>query len=318
MKEGALLFFCSILTSCQTAVLDSNYMKDTSNSEEYGQLISVKPMSKAIVKDKPPKRKEKPVARKKEKSEHLPKLEDSEGFLKRRPLKDPFRVGERVRLRLTYFGVPAGFLSLEVRPFVKVNGRKSYEFVTRVKSNGVFSLFYSVDDVVKTHVDYETLLPYNFSLDVKESKQLVKAQAYYNSKTNRATYWEKKITEDKGIQEMRKDWSAAPYSQNVFSAAFYMRTFTYRTGKKLTFRVADKGENIVFTGHVLRRERIKTKVGELDTIVVQPRIGIKGAFKSMGEILFWLTDDDRKLLVKLKSKIQIGSIVGYLDELKSQ
>ena len=95
-------------------------------------------------------RKKKKVALRKEKKRskkrRKPHLEDDEGFDGRRPLVEPYEVGEKVILRLSYFGVEAGKFTMEVKPMVKVNGRKSYHFHYRAKSSRLFSLFYSVND----------------------------------------------------------------------------------------------------------------------------------------------------------------------------
>ena len=45
----------------------------------------------------------------------------------------PFKVGEKVTLELSYFNMPAGKLILETKPFVEVNGNKSYTFYVAVK-----------------------------------------------------------------------------------------------------------------------------------------------------------------------------------------
>lgn len=97
---------------------------------------------------------------------HEPPEEDAEGFIGRRPKVDPFRIGEKVTLELSYFGVAAGEMNLEVRPFVQVNGRKSYHFVGTAVSSSVFAMFYAVDDWFETFVDYETLVPSSYALHV--------------------------------------------------------------------------------------------------------------------------------------------------------
>lgn len=240
-----------------------------------------------------------------------PRIESSVGFTAgaRRPDRDPFRIGEKVTLSVRYFKAEAGELSLEVRPLVEVDGRKSYRWHTGLKTTGMFSRFYSIDDWAETLVDFETLAPTVFNLHVKESAQLRNGKGYFNPKTLKGVYIEKKYTEKKGHQSKHQEWQIAPYAQNVFSAAFYMRVFTYEVGKEYKFIVADDEKNIVFKGKALRRERIETDAGAFDTIVVKPEFEIDGVFKPVGDIFFWLTDDDRKLIVRIESEIKIGTLV---------
>lgn len=247
---------------------------------------------------------------------HEPDLEDGEGFVGRRPLVDPFRVGEKVTLEMSYFGVTAGDVTLEVRPFVKVNGRKSYFFMGRAVTTSIFAMFYAVDDWFETYVDFDTLVPSSYALHVKESKQLRETRSVFDWKQGVATWWDKKINSEKKVEEQKKTWEIPPFSQNVFSAVFYVRAFQLKPGKKIAFRVAHEGENLVVTAEVLRRERIKTPIGELDTLVLKPKIELDGVFKPVGDIFMWVTDDDRKFLVRVESKIKIGTIVGLVKSIE--
>ncbi|MEY4617141.1 MAG: hypothetical protein RJB66_2101 [Pseudomonadota bacterium] len=240
-----------------------------------------------------------------------PKHESNIGFTGggRRPDKDPFRVGEKVTLSVRYFKAEAGEMTLEVRPMVEVDGRKAYRWHTSLKTTGMFSRFYSVEDWAETLVDYETLMPSVYNLNVKESAQLRNAKGYFNAKTMKGVYIEKKFTEKKGHQEKRQEWQIQPYAQNVFSAAFYMRVFSYEVGKEYKFTVADDEKNMLFRGKALRKERIETEAGFFDTIVVKPEFEIDGVFRPVGDIFFWLTDDDRKMIVRIESEIKIGTLV---------
>ncbi len=240
-----------------------------------------------------------------------PNYESSVGFTNgsRRPDHDPFRVGEKVVLSVRYFKAQAGELSLEVRPMVEVNGRKAYRWHTGLQTTGMFSKFYSIEDWAETLVDYETLSPTVLNLPVKESAQLRNGKGYFDPKTLKGVYIEKKYTEKNGHQEKRQEWQVLPYAQNVFSAAFYMRVFTFEVGKEYRFTVADDEKNMTFKGKALRKEHIETDAGEFDTIVVKPEFEVDGVFKPVGDIFFWLTDDDRKMIVKIESEIKIGTLV---------
>ncbi|MCB0407858.1 MAG: DUF3108 domain-containing protein [Bdellovibrionales bacterium] len=245
-----------------------------------------------------------------------PDYEDSENFIGRRPVKDPFRVGEKIRLSMTYFNITAGYMDLMVKPFVEVNGEKAYHFEVDIQSNSFFSRIYTVDDKATTYMNYENLLPYNLDIKVRESKQVKEIRSVIDNKTLKGSYWEKKATKEKGEKERRVQWDIKPFSQNVISAVYYLRNFTLTPGKKLQFRVADDGKNYMFKGEVLRREKLDTEIGELNTVVVKPEISLQGAFKPVGDILIWLTDDDRKFVVRIESKIKIGTIVAKLKSLE--
>lgn len=238
-----------------------------------------------------------------------PDLEDAVGFEGRRPIQDPFRVGEEVVHDVHYFKVSAGELRMKVEPFAMVNNRKSYTFAVEIRTSSLFSTFYSVEDRVETLVDYEDLVPRVFQLHVKESGQLREAKMLFDVANNKATFWEKKVTKEDGEKEKKETWEILPFTQNVYSAIFYMRNFKWETGKEYSFRVANDNENLVFSGKALRRETLNTKMGPMKAIVVQPNITLKGKFKPIGDNFIWLSDDDRKYILRIESKIKIGTLV---------
>lgn len=245
-----------------------------------------------------------------------PEIEDSEGFNGRRPVNDPFRVGEEVVHDVHYFKVSAGELRMKVEPFAMVNNRKSYTFAVEIRTSPLFSSFYSVEDRVETFVDYEDLVPRVFQLHVKESGQLREAKMLFDVEKNTATFWEKKVTKDHGEEEKKQNWEILPYTQNVYSAIFYMRNFKWETGKEYSFRVGNDNENLVFSGKALRREVLNTKLGPIKAIVVQPKITLKGKLNPIGDNFIWLSDDDRKYILRIESKIKIGTLVSEVVEIK--
>lgn len=244
-----------------------------------------------------------------------PDLEDGEGFDGRRPIVDPFRPGEKVTMKLSYFNITAGHMDIEVLPFKEVNGKKAYHFRIKGKSNSFFESIYSVDDSGETFMDYETMLPYNMSIDVKETKQLRTVRSYFDWKRKKGVFWEKKITKKSGLEEKKYEWEILPYSQNIFSAIFYLRTFTLKPGKVISFRVADEKKNMVVKAHVVGIERVKTDIGEIETLKIKPEVEIGGIFKPIGDVFFYLTNDDRKMIVRLESKIKIGTIIGRATQI---
>ena len=64
------------------------------------------------------------------------------------------------------------------------------------------------------------------------------------------------------------------------------------------------------------RQRIEVDAGTFDCIVIEPLITEGGLFKSEGKIYLWLTDDDRKMPVKVRTDIPIGTVESELTEFR--
>lgn len=324
MKEIAALILLLSLTGCShEKIMEYDHADSLNKIVEYDKKIDVKPLEgkDAVAagpeSGKKSKKKKKSVKKAvvKMSTVHEPKIEDSEGFVARRPTVDPFRVGESTVLNLSYFNIVAGQLSINVKPFVEVNGEKAYHFEALAVSNSFFSRIYAVNDRASTYVSYDRMTPFNLEITLKESKQLAEARTLFDWQNGKAHYWKKRVTKEHGEEESKVDWDVKAFSQNVVSAAYYLRTFTMKVGKKLAIRVADEGKNIVFTGEVIRREQLDTDIGKFWTWVIRPKVEVDGVFTPVGEILIWLTDDDRKFMVRAESKIKIGSLVAKVKQI---
>jgi hypothetical protein len=239
-----------------------------------------------------------------------PDIEDSEGFdNKRRPLVDPFRVGELVEHEVSYLGATAGTIQFKVRPYAVVNGRKSYNFFIDLKSNSFFSRVYAVDDQVQTYVDYETLVPHVFKLNIRDSGQVKEAQSYFDNVNLKADYWEHRYTEKHGHEEKKTNWSILPYSQNPFSAVFYMRVFKWVVGKEYVFRVADDEKNVTFKAKALEKTVLNTEAGKFNAIKLKAEVHSRGNLAKATDFYMWISDDDRKYILRIEVKLPIGSLV---------
>lgn len=330
--------FLVLTTGCSTHFLKSE-IEDVQHIEEFEQAVQIKEIPQEPVKvpqekkdiaekkdvelkkksKKRPKKKVLQVKKKKNEpsvkkeskkflAKHLPELEDSAGFDGRRPIVDPFAVGEKLTLDISYFAVSAGTVTMEVKPFVEVNGEKAYHFRGEARSNSVFSLFYNVEDSTESFVSYKDLVPFSYALYVKESKQLKQVRSYYDWKNLNATMWEKKIKRGRK-REKKITWPIKPFSQDVLSAFYYLRTFQLEVGKELAYRVAEDGKNHIVRVNVLREEKMSSPMGEVNTFVCALQFETDGVFKPVGDVLIWVQDSPRKPFVRIEAKIKLGTIV---------
>lgn len=247
-----------------------------------------------------------------------PEIEDSEGFANlRRPLADPFRVGEKVTHAVSYLGASAGTLTLHVKPFAIVNERKNYNFFIDIKSSSLFSKIFAVDDQVQTYVDYENLVPGAFLLEIRDSGQVKSARSFFDFENLKANYWEHRYTEKHGHEEKKLNWTILPYSQNPFSAIFYMRVFTWKVGKECVFRVADDEKNVIFKARAVEKTKLSTEVGEFNAIKLKAEIFSRGNLSKAKDFYLWISDDDRKYVLRIEVKLPIGSLVSEVTEISS-
>jgi hypothetical protein len=78
---------------------------------------------------------------------------------------------------------------------------------------------------------------------------------------------------------------------------------------------ADK-KNYPLEIRVLRRETVTVDAGRYDCLVVEPLMRTSGLFRQKGRLTVWLTDDERRIPVLMKSKVIIGSISAELIDVR--
>lgn len=283
-----------------------------------------KAVAKALVKEKKAAEKEKSAkaaatsdSKTAKTLKHEPDIEDPGNFNGRQPIINPFHEGEELTYTVSYGGVlEAGKFVMATKPAVQLNGRKAYRFTYKANSSSVFALFYAVDDSAEAYMDFENLTALNYTIKARESKQVRDVRTYFDWTKMKAFMWDKKIKKGKGPEEKNIEWDILPYSQNVFTVPFYLRCFDLKVGKEYAVRVAHEGKNIVMRAKVVREEVLSTDVGKLETLVLKPQFEIGGVFKPVGDIYIWVTKDDRKMIVRIESKIKIGSVVVSIDSIK--
>ena len=108
-----------------------------------------------------------------------------------------------------------------------------------------------------------------------------------------------------------------PFVQDALSALYFVRTQPLHVGD--TFRIPhfDNGNLYDLAVIVHKKEKIKVPAGTFQTILVEPLMASEGIFKRKGKLNIWMTDDERRIPVKMTSKIAIGSIGANLARIEN-
>ncbi len=220
-----------------------------------------------------------------------------------------FKPGEKLTYSISWSNIlSAGEAVMEVRTENRPDGRRAYRIISTAGSRGLVSAFYSVADVVQSVVDAEGLYSLYFNLNQKHGKRIKKREMVFDH--------EKKIVRiiSDGVSETRE----IPFhAHDSLSSLYYLRTREdFLPGQPIVIDVHDSGKNWAVEVQTLGREKLKTSLGEFNTIKVKTYPKYEGVFLHKGEIFIWLTDDEKKVPVLMKSKIAIGSIVATLTEMK--
>lgn len=208
----------------------------------------------------------------------------------------PWRIGEYFQFSIEWSGINAGSALMQVQNWQWVGGRRAWRVVSKTESNDFVSKFYRVRDRAETAIDAESLYTLRFEKHLREGGYRHDSAARFDHEAGKAHY-------DNG-----QSYDVPRGVHDVLSSFYYVRTVPLPDGGGLTVPAHDNRKTYDLEVKVIRREKMEVPAGTFQCVVVEPILKSEGIFKSKGRILVWLTDDARRLPVKVTSKVPIGSI----------
>jgi uncharacterized protein DUF3108 len=180
-----------------------------------------------------------------------------------------------------------------------------------VKSEGLFAwLFrYRVDDHTVATWDPATGCSYGIEKHLREGRAVRDQVVRIDPVTGTATVDDRKIAQ--------KVFHAGPCALDVFSAFFVARQRGLDSGGQLTVRVFDNGKlyDLPFRPIGYETLDLPAPLGRrVRTQIVEPVVPKgSGLFTQEGRLLVWVTADARRIPVRVRSKVPIGSVSGDLE-----
>lgn len=232
----------------------------------------------------------------------------------RRPVREPIWVGEKITLDVSYFAVSAGTFVVEALPRKAIAGRDVYHIRGTATTSSVFNLFYRLNDMVESFIDYQGLFSHRFHIVLDETKQARDALELNDQEKAQTFYWNRWNHKERGYSETKEFAPIPRFSQDSLSVLYYLRAVPLPEGAVVIVPVVSEGKHWEAVVTVLRREMRSTPMGDVMTVVLKPETRFQGVLKKQGDSFLWLTDDDRRVPVRLEAKVKIGTVVANLRE----
>jgi hypothetical protein len=208
----------------------------------------------------------------------------------------PFGPGERADYSVKFGPFSVGRGTMEVVGIDTVRGRESWHILFRVRG-GVPG--YRVDDRMESWMDTGTLSSLRFHQEMNEGNR------------ERERKFEI-FPESVYVEDGKEPQETVDLPLDDGSFLYFVRTIPLEIGKEYVFEQYFRPDRNPVRIQVLRRERIKVPAGTFETVVIRPIIKARGVFSENGRAEIWLTDDDRRLMVQMKSHMKLGSLSLYL------
>ena len=218
---------------------------------------------------------------------------------------NPLQVGEKLTYDIRWKKLPAGKRTDWIVKEEVVNGAGVYRIQSEMKTRALFR-FYSFQNRQETYLNPETLSPVRFQNQVKDRKY--QGTVKINFREGKAEYEKVSRPKPKAPQKREaKVLEIPPGTQDELSVIYFLRAKQLVLGETYFFPLLAKGKVLKATLTVERREFVKNKkLGTVRTLVLRTSEGGR----------FWITDDERRLPVKIETESKLGAIKATLTDVE--
>jgi len=213
-------------------------------------------------------------------------------------------VGERLEFRLKWQGIPAADATLEVED----GGDGRILFKATAKTVGLADFLYPVESRIVSTALVDGFRAERYVKDGHEGREPSEVEEIvFDLRAGTATRIED--------GEAREPVAVPPDVRDPFAAFYAFRVTQPDSEGVVGMTISDGKRTKAGKVRVVAKERVKTPAGTFDTIKIAPEIeGLGGVFKkSPGATLYiWVTDDEWRRPVMLRSKVSVGSFTARL------
>ena len=227
------------------------------------------------------------------------------------PLKSAFIPNEKLVFELRWAFITVGTATLEVLPMQTINGQPAYHFALTAKSNAFLDSFYKVRDRIDAFADGGLTHSVHYLKKQREGHTIRDIEVRFDWENLKTRFLK---TEKGGGEDKLTPVMAGSF--DPLSAFYFVRgTEKVAAGTLIERPITDGNKNVTGRVTVVKRETIRVKGTEYDTFLVEPDLKeVGGVFEKSKDarIQIWVTADHRRIPVRLKSKVIVGSFVGDL------
>jgi Protein of unknown function (DUF3108) len=219
----------------------------------------------------------------------------------------PFEGGEKAVYRASWNGMfSVATAEILTTPAV-IDGREVYNVRVEAKTSRALDWIWKMRDTILSTFDAKALVPSRFSFHQRENSRVINTEARYIESTKR---W---MVNRQQVGKRARIWEID--SQNTFdplTAVYLARSLEFKPGDRLYFKVFGGRNQYLLEMNVERKERVTLSSGKaVEAFRIIPRlqnITKNGYAERMNEAVIWLSADERRIPVKLSSKIAFGRV----------
>ena len=233
----------------------------------------------------------------------------------------PFKAGEELVYDVSFskliFSGQIGQLKLWIPEPKDNRDAELIEFKAEATSKGFFTWLFGikVKDEFKALVRAADLGLHTSVKTLEEGKTRVEQKAVIDRDARRVTYTERDLVNKKTPAKV-KEAESPPWVQDFLSAIYLVRTQHFKEGETIVVPISDAGQ--VYNVEVVagKRSEMKVDAGKFKAVEVEAKIFDGRFINKKGQLIVWLSDDERRLPIRARLKISGATVTIQLVNVK--
>lgn len=223
------------------------------------------------------------------------------------PKFHPFESGEKEVYHATWNGmISVATAEVHTTPAM-LNGKRVYQVRVEAKTSKALDLIWRMRDTISATFDAKALAPSRFTFKQRENSRVIDTEAHFDPQSKQ---WA--VNRQQAGKKPRVYRFDSHNTLDPITAVYLARSIDFKVGDKLFFRVFGGRHQYLLELFVEKREQVALKSGNrVEAYRIVPRIqnltksGYADRFK---EAAVWISTDERRVPVKLSSKIAFGTV----------
>ncbi|MEM7672494.1 MAG: DUF3108 domain-containing protein [Verrucomicrobiota bacterium] len=223
----------------------------------------------------------------------------------------PFHAGERLIYSLKWGPFSVGEAVLEVLNENTLFEEPAYHIRFSVRTNKFADNFYKVRTQIETFPSTDMERSLHYRADQSEGKREKSFSVMMD--------WDQQLITRVENGKTLESLKPAEPMHDPLSVLFYFRTIELFEGAILPLPATDGKKMIHVDAEVSELESIRVPAGRFETFRVQPKMkDLGGVFRKSKDaaLNIWFSADERRIPVRLKSKVRVGSFMANLKRIE--
>lgn len=207
--------------------------------------------------------------------------------------------------------IPIGKVYLKI---TKEEGKEEdtrFRVLAKAKTNSFFSKVYKVNAFFNEEFSLPNFTNTSFYEDITEKE--IRRKTTYQFQKNGAVI----TTTEKAGEKETKKYSGGENTMDFMTLLYMIRGLPLEKGKSYCFEVFYHKYYWNISGSVQGKERIQTPAGFFNAIYIEGIAQRKDKPSVAKKLKLWISDDDKRVLLKGETIMNMGEVTGYLAYIKT-